>query len=294
MDFNYGNTSNVAAHKSYSSRQPADGTPYTNGASVSIDINDLPIGTYYFSTTARNEVAGRASFSSAPYAWGANLQANSVTYTNLSNTVIALSPLGNVVFQIQKPDAGSGVVTMPINVASNPARNVPVYIIGTSIPSTNWFPQYQATSSTLAGTDGNNYYYANSTSAWNPTDAGIKIVNDGTDNWYRILNIPLSNAVTTSEQLNYQVSMQLVSDTDNTIVQFSASGSLIGAAYDQIPPHSMDSRVLTANLPQFITYSTSVTGTTSIDAGSIYMRNITGGANLTVAYASMILTKQKL
>jgi hypothetical protein len=294
MDFNYGNTSNVASHKSYSSRQPADGTPYTNGASVSIDINDLPIGTYYFSTTARNEVAGRASFSSAPYNWGANLQANSVTYTNLSNTVIALSPIGNVNFKIMNPDAGSGTVIMPINVASNPTRNVPVYIIGTSIPATNWFPQYQATSTTLAGTNGNNYYGANSTSAWTPADSGIKLVNDGTDNWYRILNIPIANAVTTSEQLNYSVTMQLVSDTNNTIVQFSAAGSLTGEAIDQIPAHSMDSRVLTANLPQFITYTTSITGTTLIDAGSIYMRNITDSANVTVAYATMVLTKQKL
>ncbi len=33
-----------------------------------------------------NELAGRASFSSAQYNWGANLQANSVTYNNIFNS----------------------------------------------------------------------------------------------------------------------------------------------------------------------------------------------------------------
>ena len=88
--------------------------------------------------------------------------------------------------------------------------------------------------------------------------------------------------------------MQLVSDTDNTIVQYSAAASLTGESTDKIPSHSMDSRVLTANLPAYITYTTSITGDDAIDAGSIYMRNITGSANLTVAFARMVLTKQKL
>ena len=210
----------------------------------------------------------------------------------MGNTVIVQAPLGNVAFAIT--NAVANTVTMPLNVTSTATRNIPLYIIGSSIPATNWFPTYQGTATLASGNDGNNFYGANSTSSWNPAFSGIIYLNDGDDEWYRILNVPLTNTVSTSEQLNYQLTMQIVSDTNDTIVQFSSAASLVGELYDQLPIHNLDSRVLTANLPSYITYTTRIRGSAALDAGSIYMRNITSGANLTIAAATMVLTKQKL
>jgi hypothetical protein len=292
MNFNLGNSSNIATHKLYSTLNSADGIPFTNGQSLSIDINDQRAGTYYGSVTAIT--VGNVGYNSnvgGPYTWGPNLQANSVTYTNMSPSVVALSPLGSEIFRINNPVANT--VTMPIAVTSSTV-NVPVYIIGTGIPATNWFPTYQGTATIASGSNGNNYYGANSTSSWNPALAGLIYVNSGDDNWYKIINVPITNTVSTSEQLNITLRMQLVSDTNETIVQYAGTASTTESEFDQIPAHGLDSQVLYANLPTFITYNTTIVGSAGLDAGSIYIRNISPGANLTVGFASLVLTKQKL
>jgi len=82
MDFNYGRNANVVTHQLYRTVQSAGGLPFTNSDSangfynnVSISVNDLGANTYYWSTTARNDTAGRYSDSSAPFNWGgANIQ----------------------------------------------------------------------------------------------------------------------------------------------------------------------------------------------------------------------------
>lgn len=110
MDFNYGNTSNTEQHELYRTVQAGGGLPFTNSDSgnvvfnnINIDINDLPAGNYYFSTTARNDFSGRLSNSSAIFAWtGANLNANSTPgnviqpNTLPGNTIIANTVNGNV------------------------------------------------------------------------------------------------------------------------------------------------------------------------------------------------------
>lgn len=82
MDFNYGRNANVVTHQLYRTVQNAGGLPFTNSDSangfynnVTISVNDLGANTYYWSTTARNDTAGRYSDASAPFNWGgANIQ----------------------------------------------------------------------------------------------------------------------------------------------------------------------------------------------------------------------------
>ena len=69
MDFNYGSTSTTANHILYRTQQQADGTPFANSSTVSVTVNDLPTGDYYWSTTARNNQAGRTSTSSVVFNW---------------------------------------------------------------------------------------------------------------------------------------------------------------------------------------------------------------------------------
>jgi hypothetical protein len=111
MDFNYGNTSNVQTHVLYRSVQLSPGVPFTNSpnisignvTNVSIDINDLPAGNYYFSTTARNDFAGRSSNTSNVYNWaGANLQP--VTTTTICN----VSSNGNIFTHTATPNVNVG------------------------------------------------------------------------------------------------------------------------------------------------------------------------------------------
>ena len=69
MDFNYGFTSNVVTHRLYRTVSKNDGTPFTAGENVNFDVNDAGPATYYVSTVARNDHAGRSSVSSDPFVW---------------------------------------------------------------------------------------------------------------------------------------------------------------------------------------------------------------------------------
>ena len=69
LDFNVGTSSNVNTHLSYTSVQIGNGSPYTSGSTVTINVADLKPDTYYWSATARNDNAGRQSNSSAAFTW---------------------------------------------------------------------------------------------------------------------------------------------------------------------------------------------------------------------------------
>ena len=77
MDFNYGNNSNVLTHELYRTVQGAGGVPFVNSTdiannivtNISVDINDLPADSYYFSVTARNDFTGQVSIASNVFVW---------------------------------------------------------------------------------------------------------------------------------------------------------------------------------------------------------------------------------
>lgn len=70
MDFNYGNSSNVQQHVRYTTVNQSNSAPYAANTTVTIPVNDLPASNYYWSSTARNDFAGRQSNSSSVYTWG--------------------------------------------------------------------------------------------------------------------------------------------------------------------------------------------------------------------------------
>jgi hypothetical protein len=92
MDYNYGNTSNVQTHRLYRTVQQSNGDPFTNSVSSNIDINDLPEGQYYFSTTGRNNTSGRRSNVSNAFNWTGSI----IPTPNVSNACNASSN-GNVI-----------------------------------------------------------------------------------------------------------------------------------------------------------------------------------------------------
>lgn len=292
MDFNYGNTSNVASHKSYTSTQLADGTPYVNGTSVSIEINDLPIGNYYFSTTARNELAGRASFSSAQYNWGANLQANSVTYTNISNVVTVTTPLASYGYEV-----GSSITngyTLPVNVntfgnVTIGAFGVPKYLASTYSGGGGIYPYYQGNSSTSDG------YANNSTAQYIPGRASFLTINNGDLNWYVVEYSDFDGGATvaTTEQLNIRSQQQVVANVDCVLqvvpfVTTTTNGNLC-----LIDTQTIGTYTLYAGVPERINYISSIFGATTINGGGLIARSLTSSSRIDWVFGGLTLDKQK-
>jgi hypothetical protein len=294
MDFNYGSNSNVAAHKSYTSTQLADGTPYTNGDSVAIEINDLPIGNYYFSTTARNELAGRASFSSSLFNWGANLQANSVTYNNMSNTVVVSASVGGYSYEI--PNTGANTVTLPVNINTlgnvNSTRGnsfgVPKYLDVTYSGGGGLFPYFQGNSTTSIG------YQQNSTGVYTPALASSLVLQNGDLNWYALEYRPTTTSVSTSEQLVTIYSAQLIANV-NCAIQLAPFVTVGNAAANLgviATAFQLYTYTLYAGEPQYVYINIGTIGANSIDGGGIFIRSFSS-ANITVTGASFQLQKYK-
>ena len=293
MDFNYGNTSNVSSHKSYTSTQTSDGTPYNNGQTVSIDINDLPIGNYYFSTTARNDLAGRASFSSSVYNWGANLQANSVTYLNMSNNATVTSQLATYGYTVGNSFDNTFVLPVNIDTFGNVTTgnwDRPKFISSTYSGAGGIYPYYDGNATTGMG------YLENSTGSLTPGKASAFALNNGDLNWYVAEYKNFSPAVvSTTEQLNITTSAQVVADTDNTIIQvvpfitYTTNPGLV-----IVDTQSMNTYLLYQGVPTRIDSRSFLFGITTIDGGGFLVRMLTSGSRVDWIYGGLVLSKQKL
>jgi hypothetical protein len=316
MDFNYGNSSNVLQHRLYRTVQQSDGTPYTGNSNVSITVNDLTSGNYYWSTTARNQSSGTRSNSSTVLNWaGANIQpydSNSntggvstnqiqngavtfaqialgtLTYGLFNTSSVTPTQLINIVgFEIA--DGVGNVVTMPVDVASRTTFTEPFYITGTNPGSNYIFPLYQGTSTTANG------YYANSTSAWNPAEADNWARQDGDWDWYTMIYATFTgNTYQPGEFLLLKTSAQFVSNVNATIqlapivTTTVTPGDFIGT------DDSMTTIDLIANKP--VTYNSTlyIGATDEFDGAGHMIRNITNSSNVTVSFCQMVVEKTTL
>jgi hypothetical protein len=86
MDFNYGTSSDVTTHRLYRTTSKGNGTAYTPGDTVTVTVNDLPAGNYYWSITARNNSGGSSSAASALKAWAGQ---NVTTYAATTKTGVS-------------------------------------------------------------------------------------------------------------------------------------------------------------------------------------------------------------
>jgi hypothetical protein len=86
MDFNYGTSSTVATHRLYRTTSKGNGTAYTPGETVTVTVNDLPAGNYYWSITARNNSGGSSSAASAVKTWAGQ---NVTTYAATTKTGVS-------------------------------------------------------------------------------------------------------------------------------------------------------------------------------------------------------------
>jgi hypothetical protein len=286
MDFNIGNSSNVQTHKSYSSVQVGDGTPYTAGTTITINVADSSPGTYYWSSTARNDFAGRQSNSSAAFVWAgpsvttfdSTSNTGGVRFNQISNEVVsALIPAGGYSYKI---DNFPGTPLLPVDTATSPPVTAPQYINGTT-QTTKIYPYFQGTSSTADG------YFANSTAPWLPGDASAFLWSTGINGWYIIHAFTFFTPLTTSEVVETQLDSQFVADANTTLqivpwIYFPSTGYYVDTQYIM----SID---LPANTPYIWQDTRRYAGTASISAIGYLWRNIVSGTQVTSAQAALQL-----
>jgi len=291
MDFNYGLTSNVDTHKSYTTIQTSDGSPFAVSATVSINVVNLPPETYYWSTTARTSVSGYKSLASAPYTWGgpnvttfdSTSNTGGVTFNQISNDVSsALTPAGGYTYKI---DNYPGSVLLPVNTTTSPAVTVPSYINGTT-QTTKIYPYFQGTSATADG------YFANSTGVWTPGDACAFIYSFGISDWYALHGFTFFTPLTPSEVVEIQLDNQFVSNA-NTVLQIVPYIDFTGV-YTYVDTQYMMNITLTANQPFVWQDKRVYQGTSGIGAVGYLWRNIVTGTQVTSVAAAFQVYYGKL
>ena len=297
LDFNIGNSSNTATHKSYSSVQVGDGTPYTSSSPISINVADSSPGTYYWSTTARNQQGGRQSNSSSAFVWNGpsvstydpTSNVGGIGYVNINPTASPEERMNTVAFGI--PYVGGNTVTMPVQVDANSIINQPVYLNGTTVPANYYYPYYQATSTTANG------YLATSTSSFQPARASYQVLNNGDDNWYGFIyagfgdspNYPLDP--TEYFKLEFNGTFLSNADTVMQLGMFYTTSTNPGTIYHDT---TIDGTwILPANVPLEISFTQAYesTANNTTDGGGLILKNIVGNTRVTTLYNKLEIFK---
>jgi hypothetical protein len=243
----------------------------------------LPIGNYYFSTTARNDFAGKVSLSSAEFNWGANLQANSVTYTNISNTIAVTSPMVAFNYSVQS----GNTITIPIDISTRTTPNEPYYLDGTDPGANYYYPFFQGTSTTANG------YQANSTGVFTPVGASDAVVTNGQNDWWIHNFLSLPETIATTENMVVDLQSQWVSNAD-TAIQISPMVSLTTSAGYVRDDQFTTTLYLAANQGLTFEKQAAYSGSAPIDGGGFMIRNMNPLSRLYSVSSSLTISKQKL
>lgn len=311
MDFYYGTETDTSTHKLYRTVTPSSGRAFVNGTTVTIAVNDLPPGTYYWSVKARSSVTvagangatGGSSASSpssiSPLLWlGASLLAPKLIDGILKGGIATgLIQDGAITAAKIAPGTIPGGVsitkTMRFNMADYggdaplintlPAwdRNRPFTIEGVSVPSTEIFPWYQGTS-------------ASSTGPWQPPEARAEEIAQGTNGWYTLAYWDVADdpIIPDVDYAQLLMNFGFLSDTPNTIIQIT-----VYAVFDVTAPNHINIQygdyfnTFTIVEPEpypnqvCINTFTLVTGNTGLQIG-FAIRNMTPGSTVTVISGS--------
>jgi hypothetical protein len=376
MDFNYGTTSNVLEHRLYRIVEQSSGVPYVNSDSnsnvftnVSINVNDLVSGNYYWSVTARNNTSGKRSNSSAALEWfGANVvenitlsgcnassngniitcdtlsnlqvgsnvfitqgngelgnntyvtnvissnsfsitptpvialsnaciqlqlggvrgnqvQANTVTYTNVNNSANPASRINVIAFTTAFLQTGQVVLPVEITTAFVPR---PVFLDGTTVDPNYYNPYFQGTSTTANG------YSNNSTAPYTPAGASFQTWQEGDDGFYPFIysggNITLAN----NENLQTFLEATITSNNDTVIqiIPFYFTDNS-GNFFTQ---HTTDSTYIILGNTSYqaqLNINYEAANNNPIKGAGFAVRNIVANTRITIPYAFMDLNKAR-
>ena len=314
MDFMFSTSATpISAFKLYTSITNPDQSPLTPGATETVHVVNLPPGTYYWRTVARNNLAGTTSDPSSSYAWngpnvttynpgtgqggitGNNVQYGSLYLNNFNPNLLVPEIIKSYKYEVANLFANT--VVPPANVSTlgtfasgnwvTPKYMTQVY---NGSDSSSYFPFYQGTSNT------DNGYRANSTSSLNPAQSSQLIVANGDYNWWVLeyATTGSSNIVSTSQTLHISGKVQLVSNV-NTLVQTLAFVTVsyppdyVGAGVAKTDT-SLNTIYLYANQPEYIEYAYDINGSVDINGGGIFIRQF-NSANVIATGGSFLLSK---
>jgi len=289
MDFYYGTSSDPLTHKLYKTVTPATGRAFVNGVTVTIHVNDIPRGVYYWSVKARGSTSvgggeSASSASSSPSTWD--------SLKVLIPALVGSQLLGGIAKDMLRPDAqppSTPIVQtigydpsqhLPVSVTSTSARNRPLIFPGTSVASDNIFPWYQ-------GTD------PDSTGEWTPAVVRAWPVAEGDYGWYIICKYDEAGLVVTpGDFINKSGQFFFLTDTADAIIQICTYIVAEGSTDYNIQTAFLQTITLSQVEPYPI--SVSVSNTSTVQEGSVeiesgwMMRNMTPGSNVTVFSASTV------
>jgi hypothetical protein len=302
MDFNVGTSSNVLQHKSFSTVQIGDGTPYTANSNVTINVSDLNANTYYWSSTARNKQARRQSNSSNSYVWPGPSVSNFNANTNVGGITFAQSGLdaggAQIVTIYAVNNQRTGVVTLPVSALTNPTINVPKIYTGTA-PNVNYiWPYGQGTVvATYPTTPG---YGVASTAPFLPVDSALYAMPFsayGNDDYYLLISVDLTQTIfTTSEIIVTTAAFQLYTDTPGTDIMIVPFASFVAAGpIDYIQTQFASFYRLDDAFPYVLNVALNQVDTPEGDAFSVgyYIKVLTTGAQVTCVNGSMATKQQR-
>jgi hypothetical protein len=194
--------------------------------------------------------------------------------------------IGEVAFSV----AGFGVLVDPVSILSTSTRNIPVYIPGTTVSSTKYFPWFQGTASTADG------FWANSTSPFNPLNSVYLSLHDGDYNWYEVNRLTFSAGVLTNyDKVLTSYILCVVSDVDTTIqVNIGSYDAGFGLEALQLTEDTLTIN-LKANEPQRIEATAAYTsGMSTFTGGSLMIRNMVSGTNVYCTLGLLRMSKAHL
>lgn len=328
MDFSYGYSNNIGSHTRYKTINISDNTtfPASNIAGnsftyITVDVNDLPADTYYWSCTARNDKQGNTSLSSNAYVWsGANIQTydpntatggiqgnqiqyNTIVNNNIANYTVVNNKIANNTLILNNfntnvsiatnigiatseiMDSIGNTYTAPEDISvrsnNNSSPSKPFYIIGSDPGSNYVYPVFQNTATTGNG------YDTNSTGVWQPGNASATLRYNGDWDFYIVYRVTPTSTIQAGEIFQMNIQLNLVSNVDANVQIYPA------ASFNSDPnlfvgeDTAMHTIQLYANLPFVYESTFKGFGSNAINQGAFLIRNITDSSNVTCALGKM-------
>ena len=232
LDFYYGTTNVATTHKLYRTITPNTGRAFVNGETITITVNDLPAGTYYWSIKARNTTAVTATggggssqpspSSTTPLLWlGAALLAPSIIGALVKGgiatgliqpnaiTKALLSPeVRGVTKTMQFNPVTTGGAIENVDSLADWERNIPMNITGVTVAPDDIFPWAEGT-----GTF--------STGPWLPAVARAEVYTSGQYGWYKGVywSVEDDPVIPEVDYFNINLNLNFLTDTPNTVFQ---------------------------------------------------------------------------
>ena len=191
--------------------------------------------------------------------------------------------LGSASFVIA-PDQSN--VNPILNLATQAYTHVgPVYLDGSTVSSSYYFPFFSGTSSTANG------YYDNSSGSFNPAQASYFKTDQGEfGGWYSFIYTPISWSVG-SGTLVYQLSFAAVSNV-NTSIQIVKYATFVGFPKMRSNDQGIQTYELIANKPIYFTSQIGTGGDFADNDGAGYLiRNMVSGSRVTLVYGDLAVRR---